>query len=58
VTGTILRCNTRIELTVTEFLRLDRMRGAKRAPRPGCTASWSSGTTATMSRSPRTAKAR
>jgi len=31
VTGTILRCNTRIELTVTEFLRLDRMRGAKRA---------------------------
>ena len=31
VTGTILRCNTRIELTVTEFLRLDRMRDAKHA---------------------------
>jgi hypothetical protein len=31
VTGTILRCNTRIELTVMEFLRLDRMRDAKHA---------------------------
>ncbi|MGH3284376.1 MAG: hypothetical protein ACRDPD_06780, partial [Streptosporangiaceae bacterium] len=31
MTGTTLRCNTRIELTVTEFLRLDRMRDAKHA---------------------------
>jgi hypothetical protein len=30
VDGTILRCNLRIELTVAEFLRLDRMPGAKR----------------------------
>jgi len=31
VTGPILRCNTRVELTVTEFLRLDRMPRAKHA---------------------------
>jgi hypothetical protein len=30
VDGTILRCNTRLELTVAEFLHLDRMPGAKR----------------------------
>ena len=31
MTGPILRCNTRVELTVTEFLRLDRMPRAKHA---------------------------
>jgi hypothetical protein len=31
VTGPILRCNTRVELTVTEFLRLDRMPRPKHA---------------------------
>ena len=31
MTGPIPRCNARVELTVTEFLRLDRMPSAKHA---------------------------